>query len=507
MKTKPSWLSSAILYQVNLRSLAAREPRNAVEAATEKPLAESPLAYLTKNLPRLRRLGFNVVYLLPPYPIGHFARKGIGSPYASSDFTAVEPEYGSKAEILALIRRAHALKLKVIFDITPNHTARDHVWMTEHPDYYVKAADGSAFFDCDWSDTAKLDYTNPALRQAMIQVYDHWLSVLGPDEHGQPDGIDGFRLDMAHFINDKSFWDEALPVLRARHPQRDLLFMAECYGFGNNLDLFARGMDAAYDDDFYKLCQYAYAVDGAGNSMIRLSEDAHHNHDFHPVLEAWQDGGLAAAAGRILMQYEEAAPKFPGPHFTARYTDNHDEGRGLYRFGPGGFRAMNVLAFLAPRTLPFLLTGEEFGALDRPSIHARCQPCDKGRRIVGADGREYRQEGVELEGNLFDRGLEARQHWYQFFKELVALRRKHRPLTDGACAILDVGEDAPPPARTVVAFDRKLGRQLVRCAVNLGPEPRKLARAPSLFVGEPLYGALEPGDVLPPFAALVVKVS
>jgi alpha-amylase len=139
MKTTPSWLSSAILYQVNLRSLAAREPRNAVEAATEKPLAESPLAYLAKHLPRLRRLGFNTVYLLPPYPIGHFARKGIGSPYASRDFTAVEPEYGTHADLVAFIRRAHALKLKVLFDITPNHTARDHVWMTEHPDYYVQA--------------------------------------------------------------------------------------------------------------------------------------------------------------------------------------------------------------------------------------------------------------------------------------------------------------------------------------------------------------------------------
>jgi glycosidase len=507
MKTTPSWLSSAVIYQVNLRSLAAREPRNAIEAAAEKPLTESPLAYLTRHLPRLRRLGFNVLYLLPPYPIGHFARKGIGSPYASRDFAAVEPEYGTKAEILDLIRRAHALKLKVIFDITPNHTARDHVWMTEHPGYYVKAADGSAFFDCDWSDTAKLDYNNPALRTAMIEVYDHWFSVLGYDQHGSPDGIDGFRLDMAHFINDKSFWDQALPALRARHPHRELLFMAECYGFDNNTDLFARGMDAAYDDDFYKLCQYAYAVDDAGHTHLRLSEDAQHNHGFRAVLDAWQDGGLAAAAARVLMQYEDAAPRFAGPRYTARYTDNHDEGRGLYRFGPGGFRAMNTLAFLAPRTLPFLLTGEEFGALDRPSIHARCQPCDKGRRIVAADGRERRQEGVELEGNLFDRGLDARQHWYVFFKELVALRKKNRPLTDGACAILDVGEDAPARERTVVAFDRKLGRHLIRCAVNLGDQPRKLSRAPSLFVGEPLYGALDPDDTLPPFSAVVVKVS
>ena len=83
MKTSSSsWIASAVLYQINLRSLAAREPRNAIEAATEKPLAESPLAYLTRHLPRLRRLGVNTLYLLPPYPIGQFARKGIGSPYA-----------------------------------------------------------------------------------------------------------------------------------------------------------------------------------------------------------------------------------------------------------------------------------------------------------------------------------------------------------------------------------------------------------------------------------------
>ena len=168
---------------------------------------------------------------------------------------------------------------------------------------------------------------------------------------------------------------------------------------------------------------------------------------------------------------------------------------------------MNTLAFLAPRTLPFLLTGEEFGALDRPSIHARCQPCDKGRRILAADGREYRQEGIELEGNLFDRGLEARQLWYQFFKELVTLRKKNRPLTDGACAILDVGEDAPARERAVIAFDRTLGRQLVRCAVNLGDQPRQLTRAGNLFVGETLYGALEPDGTLPPFSAVVVKIS
>ena len=235
-----SWIPSSVIYQVNLRGLAAREPRNAIEAAAEKPDRLSPLAYVTRHLPAIARLGANVLYFLPPYPIGRLGRKGIGSPYASRDFRAIEPEYGTRAEMLALVRRAHRLGLKVLFDITPNHTARDHVWMTRRPDFYVRRPDGEAFHDCDWSDTAKLDYTNPALRREMIAVYDHWLGCLGRGRDGRPEGIDGFRLDMAHFINDRGFWNEALPELRARHAGRELLFLAECYGLQANLDLFGR---------------------------------------------------------------------------------------------------------------------------------------------------------------------------------------------------------------------------------------------------------------------------
>ena len=78
---------------------------------------------------------------------------------------------------------------------------------------------------------------------------------------------------------------------------------------------------------------------------------------------------------------------------------------------------------------------------------------------------------------------------------------------DGACALTDPGEDAPPHERTVVAFDRTLGRRLIRCAVNLGDQPRRLERAPHLFAGPVLYGELGPDGVLPPFGACVVQVS
>ena len=498
------WISSAIIYQINLRSLAAREPRNAFEAAREKPPALSPLAYATANLPAIKKLGVNVLYLMPPYPMGVEGRKGIGSPYSIRDFRGVDPEYGTQDELAEFIRRAHKLHLRVILDITPNHTSRDHRWISEHPEFYVKNAQGGIFYDCDWSDTAKLDYTNPGLRQEMTSVYDHWLGLLGPDADGRPDGVDGFRLDMAHFINDKSFWNEAMPKLRAAHPDRELLFLAECYGTQNNIDLFSRGINAAYDDDFYKVCQYFYAVSESGSSVILPSPDAEKNPDFLDKYEAFKEGGIAAAMETALLNYESILPPGDTAPRLARYTDNHDEGRGAYRFGDDAVRAVNQLVFLSNHCIPFLLTGEEFGAVNRPSIHGRMHPCDKGRRLA-RDGASDHQEGVEFEGNLFARGVEARAGWYKFFRELILLRLKHKELTRGTFMLLDAEEACDRPSRTVVAFERRLRRSVLRCAVNLGPEPRELRNA-HLFAGEILHGGLQ-GNSLPPFSSIVARVA
>jgi glycosidase len=498
-----SWIDDAVIYQINLRSLAAREPRNAIEAAVESSDDESPLAYMTRSLSTIAKLGATVLYLVPPYPIGVLGRKGIGSPYSSRDFKAVEPEYGTLAEVKQFIARAHALEFKVIFDITPNHTSRDHIWTESHPEYYVHDADGELYYDFDWSDVAKLNYHNPGLCRAMIGVYDFWLSVLGDDENGTPRGIDGFRLDMAHMISDLEFWNVAMSELRDRHGSRDLLFLAESYGTENNIGLFRRGINAAYDDDFYKICQYLYGVDAHGDSIVHESPDAEHNEDFADKLAAYRTYGIAGAVKAALASYEELLAAGDGP-WVARYTDNHDEGRGLHRFGAGAVRAVNQLLFMSPHCIPFLLTGQEFGALNRPSIHERMGVCDKGPRIVSESGVVDAQPGVEFEGNLFVRQHSERQSWYRFYQTLIHLRRHTSELTRGAFAHIDVGEDAPSEARTVVAFERRLEDSVVFCMVNMGGEPRFLTHV-SHFEGNPLYGRLVDG-VLEPFGAIMVRV-
>jgi glycosidase len=493
-------VADATLYQVNLRALAAREPRNAIEAAAERGAPQSsPLAYAAAGLPRLRRLGVDALYFMPLFRIGRERRKGIGSPYATADFSRVDPEFGTRDELRALVARAHRLGMKVILDITPNHTARDHAW-TRRPGFHVRNPDGSLHHDWDWSDTAKLDYRNPALRAAMRAALDGWLSCLGRGAGGAPDGVDGFRFDMAHILNDLSFWDETLPALRARHAGRELLFLAECYGAANNLDLFRRGMNAAYDDDFYKCAQYLYGRDAEGRSAVLPDPAAAGNADFAGAWEAFRAGGIAAAFEASLLRYERELPAGPDAPRLARYTDNHDEGRGIYRFGEGAARAVNALAFLSGHSLPLLLSGQEFGAANRPSIHERIGTCDKGFR--GAGGAPSRA-GVEFEGNLFARGAEGRRAWYDFFRGLARLRRASAALRRGAYRPLDAGEDCPAGERAVVAFERELGEERLRCAVNLGPEPRRLRRA-ALFGGTRLWGSLR-GGRLDAFSAVAAR--
>jgi len=501
-----NWISSSVIYQINLRSLAYREPRNAFEAVKEKPVDESPLAYVTRNLPIIRKLGANVLYFMPPYPIGKAFRKGIGSPYSISNFKAIEPEYGTLEDMAQLVRRAHKLGFKVIFDITPNHTSRDNVWVTEHPDYYVKTETGEVFYDCDWSDTAKLDYTKPGLRKAMQDIYDYWLSFLGTDEKGVIDGIDGFRLDMAHFINDKSFWNEVMPVLKQKHATRPLLFLAECYGLNNNLDLFDRGINAAYDDDFYKNCQYLYGVtEETYETRIVPDDGIANNQDYKDRYEAFKARGIAGAFETALMNYESRLKAGDDAPYVARYTDNHDEGRGMYLYGEGAVRAVNALIFTAPHTLPFILTGEEFGALNRPPIHDRMNPIGKRRRIICGDSVRG-QESVEFEGNSFLRSYEDRQSLYTYFQELIKLRGKFTALAKGSFALWDAGEACAPSERAVIAFTRSHRQQHLLCAINLGPVDRVLLNAATLQSGKVEFGQLQ-GDVLPAFSAIVISVT
>ena len=184
---------------------------------------EGTLAALRSHIPRLKALGVDILWLMPVQPIGMKNRKGkLGSYYAISDYTAVNPEFGTLADFKAVVDAAHSQGLEVILDWVANHTAFDHEWVTAHPDFYERKPDGSLMnardnegHETDWTDVAELQYTNPALRQAMIGEMKWWVDSTG---------IDGFRCDVAGGVP-TDFWVQARTALKAARP--DLFFLAE----------------------------------------------------------------------------------------------------------------------------------------------------------------------------------------------------------------------------------------------------------------------------------------
>src|SRR5512143_3773593 len=103
----PAWSRRAVIYEVNVRQYTA----------------EGTLRALLPHLPRLKSLGVDVIWLMPVQPIGRKNRKGtMGSYYSISDYTAINPEFGTMADFDTLVAAAHREGLKVLLDWVPNHT-------------------------------------------------------------------------------------------------------------------------------------------------------------------------------------------------------------------------------------------------------------------------------------------------------------------------------------------------------------------------------------------------
>jgi glycosidase len=203
----PAWSRGAGIYEVNVRQYTP----------------EGTFAALQRHLPRLDSLGVDILWLMPVQPIGVKNRKGgLGSYYSIADYTAVNPEYGTEADFKRFVDAAHAQGMRVILDWVANHTAWDHPWITRHPDWYTRRADGTISFpvgqdgkETDWTDVADLDYGSAEMRRAMIADMRWWVDRTG---------IDGFRMDVAWGVP-YDFWAQARQELVAARP--DLFLLAE----------------------------------------------------------------------------------------------------------------------------------------------------------------------------------------------------------------------------------------------------------------------------------------
>ncbi|HXB91639.1 MAG TPA: alpha-amylase family glycosyl hydrolase [Puia sp.] len=210
----PSWIMQGNIYEVNIRQYTEEGTLNA----------------FAKHLDRLKEMGVQTVWFMPINPISKVDRKGsLGSYYAVSDYTAINPEFGTLADFTRLVQSIHGKGMKVIIDWVPNHTGADNRWLVQHPDFFVKDRSGKAAVAQDWSDTRQLNYKNPVMQDSMIAAMKYWIT------HAH---IDGFRCDVAWNVP-ASFWRKCIPQLKK---MKSLFLLAE----GDSAYLPVSGFDAVY---------------------------------------------------------------------------------------------------------------------------------------------------------------------------------------------------------------------------------------------------------------------
>ncbi len=171
---------------------------------------------ITQRLDYLSWLGVDAFWLSPiyPSPLADFG-------YDISDYTGVDPQLGTLAELDELVAAAHERGLRVLLDLIPCHTSIEHPWFREHPDWYIwSPVDGppnnwvSAFGGPAWScdeqtgrwylhsfypEQPDLDWRNPEVVEAMQGVVRFWIER----------GVDGFRLDaIDRLIKDAELRDD-----------------------------------------------------------------------------------------------------------------------------------------------------------------------------------------------------------------------------------------------------------------------------------------------------------
>ena len=236
----------AVIYQVNLRAFSQN----------------GNLAGVTARLDSIKALGVNVLYLMPIYPVGAGvtyqsgpaagAHPAYNSPYSVKDYRAVNPEFGTLADLRTLVDAAHARGLSVILDWVPNHTSWDHAWVTAHPEWYQKNAAGNIISPSSngttYNDVAQLDFTNPTMRGELISAMKSWVYTAN---------VDGFRCDYADF-QPADFWKQTTDTLRNVRTHK-LLLLNE----GTRSANFTSGFDYNFGFGFYGTLKNVYGNNAA----------------------------------------------------------------------------------------------------------------------------------------------------------------------------------------------------------------------------------------------------
>lgn len=375
------WWQTAVIYEVYPRSFADAGG----DGIGDLPGITSRLDYLAFTL------GVSAIWVCPfyPSPMADFG-------YDVTDFTDVDPVYGTLDDFDTLVREAHGRGIRIVIDYIPNHTSDQHPWFAEsrsskdNPkrDWYVWAdpapgggppsnwtseMGGSVWqfdattgqyylhsFHCQQPD---LNWRSAALREAMLGVLRFWLGH----------GADGIRIDVAHMLakhpafTDNPVREQPLPNLTDRqHPDYDTQEHVNDR-LQPEVHQYLAMMRAVLDDcarrtghERIAMAEVEVMPWQAWSRFFGEHDDGVHLPFNFQLIEAdWSPPGLTAS----IEGQEAAVPAGSWPNYVLQ---NHDRPRLATRLGPQHVRNAAML-LLTLRGTPILYYGEELGLADLPA--------------------------------------------------------------------------------------------------------------------------------------------
>lgn len=411
----PAWTRDAVVYNIFPDSFAAGK-RLAPNGAP--PCRGGTVRGVTENLDYIASLGFNCIYLNPIFAARSYHR------YDTLDYYRIDPHMGAEDDLRDLVRRAHALGIRVILDGVFNHVSSDHPFFRD----VLEKGRASRYYSCFYAlpetprlpaagdlpgytcfsyvaDMPKTNTADPFLRQYFCDIGAYWVRKFD---------VDGWRLDVANELD-----DGFLRAFRAsvKAAKSDALIVGEVW---ENAAHYLGGdmLDSAMNYDFRRYCRRFFAEQTVDAETFDTN------------------------VSTLLLRYNENAL-----FAQLNLLDSHDVSRFLSLCG--GKTERMELAVLLQMTfpgMPCVFYGDEKG-------------------LCGESEPEYRRPMA----------WDASSPLEEVYRRMIALRKTHPALrygsfhTELACG-------------GVYRYSRVWNSTKITVAMNLGAEPVKAEKRGTLLL-------------------------
>jgi alpha-glucosidase len=513
------WWETGIVYQVYPRSF---------QDSNGDGIGDLP--GVERRLDHIADLGADAVWLSPifPSPMADFG-------YDVADYCGVEPMFGTLADFDRLLAAAHARGLRLLLDFVPNHTSDRHPWFVEsrssrdHPkrDWYIwrdpapgggppnnwisdfggpawewDEATGQYYLHAFLKQQPDLNWRNPALRQAMMDVLRFWLDR----------GVDGFRVDVLwHIVKAADFPDNPPnPAWGPHINERDRV-----------LQLYSTDQPEAHEitTEMRRIADEYSARTGRQRLLIgeiflpydRLARwhgtpeepKVHLPFNFGLVENPWH----AETIARLVTEYEASLPMWGWPNWV---FGSHDAARIAARIGEAQARVAAML-LLTLRGTPTLYQGDEIGIGDVPIPPDRVRDPREVRQPGIGVGRDPARTPMAWDGSA-NAGFSTGEPWLplhpdwrarnvaaqaadpastlSLYRALIALRREEPALSHGDFRLIGAEDE-------VLRYERRHADRRLIVALNFTGEPRPLASADGTVLLSTLPEAAEAGRLRP----------